>query len=55
MTPQQIKENAPEGSTHYMIINSEVVYYQLLAKRWWRYFDGNDWKIGNQYTHKKPL
>lgn len=55
MTPQKIKANAPEGATHYMIINSEVVYYQLLAKRWWRYLDGNNWKFGNQYTHKKPL
>lgn len=28
MTPEEIKRNAPDGATHYLVHNREVIYYR---------------------------
>ena len=55
MTLDEIKANAPEGATHYLIISNEVVYYKYPYNFLCRYWNGKYWIKGNQYTHKKRL
>ena len=46
MTPQQIKANAPEGSTHYRLINGELEYLKKSTYRddWYVFWDSpGDW------------
>ena len=55
MNIEQIRNNAPKGATHYLIINGEVVYYRYPYSMFCRYFDGLNWCLGNPHTYKKAL
>ena len=52
---EEIKKNAPEGATHYLIICGEVVYYRYPFNFLCKYWNGEHWVKGNRHTFKKPL
>lgn len=61
MTPQQIKANAPDGATHYEIVDDTVLYYinddgfwlgSDDEGSWWNLFSG-DFDYYNE--NAKPL
>lgn len=64
LTPQQIKDNAPEGATHYGGVN-KIGYFKKSGFKWSIYLSGSEkwwsdykdchsiyWFFGWWYSHK---
>lgn len=51
MTPQQIKDNAPEGATHYSYILNK--YCKIYKNELWIY--GYMWKYHSRIRHPSEL
>ena len=44
MTPQQIKDNAPQGATHYSDIGIDIIYLKESFKYGWKCFCFGQWQ-----------
>lgn len=61
MTPQQIKDSAPEGATHYecSCVVDYIINYWRLQNKTWHWWHNNEWKpypFGNADANDlKPL
>lgn len=57
MTPTQIKDQAPQGATHYDIEGGKVVYYKVNNLGYTMRCEGKTWYVsyGSLIQNYKPL
>lgn len=55
MTPQQIKDAAPEGATHYMVQRCVTVYVKPHHEYGWYRWTGSAWEHYCWHQDVKPI